>query len=85
MKLLGIIARPGSTRRNATGGWRTLRPEFDYDKCVGCKTCQTLCPENCISQLDKKKFEADMDFCKGCGLCAAMCPGKAISMKEEIK
>ena len=84
MKLLGIVTRPGSTRRNPTGGWRTLRPEFN-DKCTGCKTCQTLCPENCISQVDKKIFEADMDFCKGCGLCAAMCPAAAISMKEEIK
>ena len=85
MKLLGIVTRPGTSRRNKTGGWRQSRPEWDWSKCTGCTTCETICPEGCVYHLEKKQFQADMDYCKGCGLCAELCPVKAITMKEEVK
>ena len=85
MKLIGIVTRPGSSKRNLTGGWRVMRPEFDWSKCTGCMTCETICPEGCVSHQGKKEYAADLDYCKGCALCAEMCPAKAITMKEEIK
>jgi 2-oxoacid:acceptor oxidoreductase delta subunit (pyruvate/2-ketoisovalerate family) len=85
MKLLGMSVKPGTTRRNKTGGWRIQRPIYDWDKCTGCNTCETICPDGCITHAEKKQYVADLDFCKGCGLCAEMCPVDAITMKEEVK
>ena len=78
---LGIVTRPGTSLRNKTGPWGLLRPQFDWEKCVGCNTCETICPEGCISHREKKQYQAD--YCKGCGLCAAACPAKCITMVEE--
>jgi len=80
---LGLVARPGSSLRNKTGSWGILTPVFDCEKCTGCNTCASICPEGCILRIEKKRYEADLDFCKGCGLCAAACPASAITMVEE--
>jgi 2-oxoacid:acceptor oxidoreductase delta subunit (pyruvate/2-ketoisovalerate family) len=85
---MDITAKPGSTKSNKTGGWRTFIPEIDYDKCIGCGMCSRVCPESCVEMMknkDKNKPEIDYDYCKGCGLCAAECPVKAIKMKLEKK
>jgi len=80
---LGIITRPGSSLRNKTGPWGIMRPVFDREKCRGCNTCESICPEGCIRHLEKKVYEADIEFCKGCGMCVAECPGKAIVMSTS--
>jgi pyruvate ferredoxin oxidoreductase delta subunit len=87
---INITAQPGSTKINKTAGWRTFRPETDYNKCIACGLCARVCPENIISMSKlspDKKFrpETDYDFCKGCGLCAAECPVKAIKMELQKK
>ncbi|MDO8259894.1 MAG: 4Fe-4S binding protein, partial [Candidatus Magasanikbacteria bacterium] len=43
-----IIAKPGSTKINKTGGWRTYIPEIDHNKCISCGLCSRVCPESCI-------------------------------------
>jgi pyruvate ferredoxin oxidoreductase delta subunit len=83
-----ITADPSSTTRNKTGGWRSLRPLFDHNKCISCGTCSRICPEGIITMKEietRQKPFADYDFCKGCGLCATECPVKAIEMKKEEK
>lgn len=85
-----IIVKPNTTIVNKTGGWRTFKPKFSYDKCISCGICSRICPEACIAmeiskQYKKQKPIIDYDYCKGCGLCAEECPVKAVIMKREEK
>lgn len=83
--LPGGVCEPRSTLANKTGGWRTYRPIFDYDKCIKCKLCELLCPDMAVLPKDDGFFEIDYDFCKGCGICANECPKDAIEMVLEEK
>ena len=79
-------AKPGTSRENKTGSWRSLKPVFDKEKCIKCGMCEDFCPEGCISGPKgelKKAAEADYDYCKGCGICANICPVKCIAMEKE--
>ena len=84
-----LAVKPGTTKKNKTGGWRTFTPIIDKEKCIGCGTCERICPEGICHPnkkgLKNKKgivyYEIDLDYCKGCGLCAENCPAKAIEMK----
>ncbi len=76
-----VIKEPGSSIKNKTGGWRTMRPVKDVKKCIECGFCWMFCPDMCYNE----KFEADLDFCKGCGICAQVCPTSAITMEREKK
>lgn len=84
-------AKPGTSRENKTGDWRTFRPVVDKEKCVKCGKCAMFCPEGCISGVEvsdikKRDFpKVDYDYCKGCGICANECPVKAIRMVAEEK
>jgi len=55
----------------------------DKDKCIGCGTCESLCPYKAIRLVKvnkRKKAETITASCKGCGICSAHCPTRAISM-----
>lgn len=89
---IDINAKPGSTSQVKTGNWREMYvPEIDAEKCIGCASCERICPEGvCFptgekNSTDKNVYGCDLDYCKGCGLCAEVCPAKAIEMKEEKK
>lgn len=73
----------GSTLVNRTGGWRSVRPVIDKEKCVSCMTCWKFCPDVCITPGDVP--EIDLNYCKGCGICAEECPTGAIILIEEGK
>lgn len=80
------IAKPGTSRENKTGSWRTFRPKWLHDKCTGCGLCVAFCPEGCVEGGGKGKestYKANLDYCKGCGICAEECPVKDIVMEEE--
>lgn len=64
------------------GGWRSIRPVVNRDKCVGCMQCYLYCPDGVIA-IEDKKAVIDYDFCKGCGICSKICKLKAIEMEEE--
>ena len=75
---------------NKTGGWRTLRPLIDYQRCIRCMNCWKFCPDAAIAMVPDepdtkwdRKPEINYDFCKGCGICFSECPVNAIEMVRE--
>ncbi len=86
MKLIiKTVAKPGSTRANKTGAWRSFMPIFDHKLCNKCGICAMYCPEGVMNKLENGFFEPDYEYCKGCGICANECPKKAIVMVLEGK
>ncbi len=86
MKLIiKTVAKPGSTRANKTGAWRSFMPVFDHKLGSKCGICAMYCPEGIINKLENGFFEPDYEYCKGCGICANECPKKAIVMVLEGK
>ena len=84
LKLTPITTVP-SDEMNKTGGWRTLRPVIDYDKCIRCWICWKFCPDVAIAINEiENRPEINYDYCKGCGICAKECPKDAISMEKEV-
>ncbi|MCX7772982.1 MAG: 4Fe-4S binding protein [Clostridia bacterium] len=64
-------------------GWRTDRPVYAAQKCIGCFYCYLCCPEGVISKTPDNKVEIDHAFCKGCGICAKVCKKTAFTMEKE--
>ncbi len=78
-----MVVSTGSMLINKTGGWRSVRPIINYEKCTSCMICWKFCPDACISAEEKPVI--DLDYCKGCGICAEECPRGAIDLIKEVK
>lgn len=76
------MAKISAEETNKTGGWRTLKPILDKEKCTKCMICWKFCPELSIDIIDEYPV-IDYIFCKGCGICANECPKKCIEMVKE--
>lgn len=82
--IFGVVVQPGTTTDQKKGGWRTYRPSFRQEDCIGCQTCRQSCPEGAVYMIEKKRFASDTDACKGCGICARMCPVQDVEMVLEV-
>lgn len=49
-------------------------------KCIGCKACKTVCPQNCID-FTVTPTVIRTENCLHCGNCLAVCPQKAVVRK----
>jgi len=54
----------------------------DYDRCIGCKTCLTVCPFGAISFDPEKKRVISCDLCDGEPICVRFCSTQALRYVE---
>jgi len=49
------------------------------NRCIGCKTCLEVCPENALA-FTPEGNTVDRRKCNGCGICADECPSTALEL-----
>ena len=52
---------------------------FITDACLGCGSCQTVCPQNCIT--NGQPFVVQQEHCLHCGNCMNVCPVNAVEKR----
>ena len=59
----------------------SAKPQLQWvgSRCIGCKTCMEVCPENALT-LTETGMQIDRNRCIACGECAAECPGTALEL-----
>lgn len=50
----------------------------DFDKCIDCGSCVSLCPSDALHLNTEWRLEYDEDKCISCFLCLSSCPRYAI-------
>lgn len=53
---------------------------FITDACIGCGSCATACPQNCISS-DSIPYVIEQEHCLHCGNCMEACPVGAVERR----
>ena len=53
---------------------------FITDACIGCETCGTVCPQNCID-FSNTPAVIEQEHCLRCGNCAEVCPVGAVERR----
>lgn len=59
-----------------------LLAKVDLDLCIGCMTCERVCPTLSINVVDMEAV-VDEPSCSGCGGCEQRCPTRAITLVER--
>lgn len=59
----------------------SARPQLHWigNRCIGCKTCLDVCPENALA-FTPQGNTVDRSKCTGCGICAEECPSTALEV-----
>jgi pyruvate formate lyase activating enzyme len=59
----------------------SMKPQLSWvgSRCIGCKTCLSVCKENALT-LTEKGMQIDRTRCTGCGDCSEECPGTALEL-----
>lgn len=79
------IPEGGTADYYETGGWRSIRPVLDKEKCINCFFCFIYCPDSAVVVEKGEMTGFNLKHCKGCGICANECPKDAISMISEAE
>lgn len=64
-----------------SGGEQYPKGYLITDECIGCGTCQTVCPQHVIAE--GTPFVIDQHHCLQCGNCFENCPVQAIEWQGE--
>ena len=80
--LIGFeISSMSEKRREGCSGMP--KPVVDKEKCIGCGTCVSVCPQGVLELKDDKAEVVKPEECIGCRSCEAACPEGAITVVEE--
>ncbi len=71
-----LFWKPTHLRRETVS---THLPQFDAQKCTGCKTCVSFCRFHALAYV-KAKPMVFSEVCHSCGGCALVCPHEAVSL-----
>ena len=69
-------------RASFTFGGAAQKPEgyFITDACIGCGSCATVCPQNCINA-ESIPYVIEQEHCLHCGNCMETCPVGAVERR----
>ena len=59
--------------------WKEASIQWFKNKCIGCLSCQNICPEKAIL-MTPSGIVIDREKCTSCGLCVEECPSTAMKM-----
>jgi heterodisulfide reductase subunit A len=57
-----------------------LVPLIDYDLCVNCGLCKTVCSPAAVDIDENGRPTINKVACKSCGMCMPVCPTAAIQL-----
>jgi pyruvate formate lyase activating enzyme len=60
-----------------------LQTQWFSVRCIGCRTCLTVCPNGCLS-MTEDGLVVDRERCEACGKCVEACPSGAREMLGRI-
>ncbi len=55
--------------------------QLDTEKCIGCGSCEDVCPHRIFKLVSGKATMVDAAACMACGACALNCPVGAIEVR----
>ena len=69
-------------RASFSFGGSAIRPDgyFISDACIGCGSCVSICPQNCIDT-SAVPYRIEQEHCLHCGNCMTVCPVGAVERR----